>query len=112
MGAVMPPRLGVQTWRPEKKAPTLTRFTPAVNGGILSLYQDRDTSTPLRLRAEVERADRSGLTDGCRWISHHNRLAVAPLGTGWDRVGDQPNTNDSVFTNTKVTTWENRARQD
>jgi hypothetical protein len=42
MGAVMPPRLGVQTGRTGKNVPTLTRFTPGLKAGILSLTKDRE----------------------------------------------------------------------
>ena len=34
MGAVVPPRLGVQTGRTVKSVPTLTRFTPSLKAGF------------------------------------------------------------------------------
>jgi hypothetical protein len=40
MGAVMPPRFGVRTGDKQKHSPTLTRFTPGLQAGILSLLQD------------------------------------------------------------------------
>jgi programmed cell death protein 5 len=59
MGAVIPPRLGVRAGGKQKHSPTLTRFTPGLQAGILSLHQDAGPSVMV-LRASQQTEGMSG----------------------------------------------------
>ena len=83
MGAVVPPRSGVQMGRTVKS--TLTRFTPAVNGGILSLAKDSDycnclTGATARLRVIDTGMTHSNHYHGGRPRLHRRRRPDAPAG--------------------------------
>jgi len=67
MGADIPPRLGVQTIREHNNLSTRVRFTPAVNGGILSLKEDSRTAN--RRRVGLKGAGRSTGPRGCKHAS-------------------------------------------